>query len=92
MGYDRLETGNRIRNVRAKKNWTQQELAERAEMSIQHLRGLENGQRNLTAESLSNLSGALGVSTDYLLMGKSSTSDFVYQMLSGVLKELADIG
>lgn len=92
MGYDKLGTGNRIRNVRAKKNWTQQDLAEKAAMSIQHLRGLESGQRNLTAESLSNLSEALGVSTDYLLMGKSGTSDFVYNMLSGVLKELSNIG
>ena len=47
MSYDKVQVGNRIRGSRLEKGWTQERLAAEAEISVQQLRALEKGQRNL---------------------------------------------
>ena len=55
----------------SKKGWTQERLAAEAEISVQQLRALEKGQRNLGVDHLGRLSDAMGVSSDFLLKGCS---------------------
>ena len=63
MSYDKVQVGNRIRGSRLEKGWTQERLAAEAEISVQQLRALENGQRNLGVDHLGRLSDAMGVSS-----------------------------
>ena len=69
MSYDKVQVGNRIRGSRLEKGWTQERLAAEAEISVQQLRALEKGQRNLGVDHLGRLSDAMGVSSDFLLKG-----------------------
>ena len=71
MSYDKVQVGNRIRGSRLEKGWTQERLAAEAEISVQQLRALEKGQRNLGVDHLGRLSDAMGVSSDFLLKGCS---------------------
>lgn len=71
MSYDKVQVGNRIRGSRLEKGWTQERLAAEAEISVQQLRALEKGQRNLGVDHLGCLSDAMGVSSDFLLKGCS---------------------
>lgn len=86
--YDKVQVGNRIRGSRLEKGWTQERLAAEAEISVQQLRALEKGQRNLGVDHLGRLSDAMGVSSDFLLKGCSENSILVCKMLDDLKKKL----
>lgn len=88
MSYDKVQVGNRIRGSRLEKGWTQERLAAEAEISVQQLRALEKGQRNLGVDHLGRLSDAMGVSSDFLLKGCSENSILVCKMLNDLKKKL----
>ena len=88
MSYDKVQVGNRIRGSRLEKGWTQERLAAEAEISVQQLRELEKGQRNLGVDHLGCLSDAMGVSSDFLLKGCSENSILVCKMLDDLKKKL----
>jgi transcriptional regulator with XRE-family HTH domain len=52
----------RIRHLRSKKGWTQERLAEEANIHRVYLAGIERGRRNPSLRNLENLSVALGIS------------------------------
>lgn len=61
--------GDRIREQREERRWTQEKLAQLAGMSKGFLSDLENNKANVSAEYLLRIANALGVSLDYLLRG-----------------------
>jgi len=58
----RRRLGLRITRLRERKGWTQQELADRADMHQTYLCGVENGKRNCTIDVLDRIAEALGKS------------------------------
>lgn len=58
MSYDKVQVGNRIRGSRLEKGWTQEQPAAEAEISVQQLRALEKGQRNLGVDHMAHSSVA----------------------------------
>lgn len=69
------EVGRRIQDKRKAQRLSQEELAERSELSKQTVSRAENGQRDLGSSNLAKIAQALGVSTDYLLTGKYTDVD-----------------
>lgn len=63
------ETGKRIMERRKKMGLTQEQLAERSEVTTQFVSYAESGKRAMRAENLMKIAAALEVSTDYLLTG-----------------------
>ena len=59
--------GSNVRAFRARRGWTQEQLAERSGFSQQYISGLEQGRRNPTVVSLYELPQALGVTPIELL-------------------------
>ena len=66
-----VAVGERIRFMREKGRLTREQLAERANISIQFLSDIENGMKSMTVPTIINLADALHVSTDYLLLGRT---------------------
>lgn len=64
MSIDYL--GSRIKQERQAKGLTQEQLAERADISLNFMSLIENG-KNMSVQTLVAISNALGVSVDYLL-------------------------
>lgn len=64
MGLENL--GKRIREERLKKGLTQEQLAEKVDISLNFMSLIENG-KNMSVQTLINLANALDVSIDYLL-------------------------
>lgn len=54
------DVGVRIRKLRKKRKWSQEELAERAGCHWTYIGGLERGERNATIKVLSHVARALG--------------------------------
>ena len=67
--------GKRIQNRRKQKGYTQEQLAEMMNVSIQMVSNLERGNKAIRIDNLINLSQILDISTDYILTGKETTDD-----------------
>lgn len=64
MNLDNL--GKRIKDERQKRGMTQEQLAEKIDISTNFMSLIENG-KNMSVETLTKISIVLGVSVDYLL-------------------------
>jgi transcriptional regulator with XRE-family HTH domain len=70
-----IEMGKRIQERRKTLRLSQEELAEKADISKQTVSRAENAQRELGAGNLFNIAKALEVSTDFLLSGTYTEKD-----------------
>lgn len=59
--------GNAIRECRVSKGWSQEQLAERAQLDRSYVSGIERGQRNVSILAAMRLSRALGVALNLLV-------------------------
>lgn len=72
-GIELLETlSSNIRNFRKQKTWTQEKLAEEAELSVQAINFFEGRRRWPGEESLSKIATALGVEVYQLFIPKDN--------------------
>lgn len=69
------ETRHRIRNLREKKGYTRETLAEIAEISPKFLYEIESGVKGFSADTLYKLTIALNANAHYLLFGKENDSE-----------------
>jgi transcriptional regulator with XRE-family HTH domain len=53
--------GSRVRQLRSQREWTQEELAERADLDRSYIAGIESGGRNPSARALAKLARGLGI-------------------------------
>ncbi len=68
------EVGKRIQLRRRSMGYTQEQLAEMMNVSVQMVSNLERGNKAIRIDNLINLSSILQVSTDYILTGQEYTS------------------
>lgn len=73
---DLAEIGKRIQSRRKQQGLTQEQLADRMNVSIQMISNLERGNKSIRIDNLINLCQILDVSTDYILTGKETQDDF----------------
>jgi transcriptional regulator with XRE-family HTH domain len=64
--------GRRVAELRGAHELTQEQLAERAEVSARYIQRVEAGTENLTVRTLIKISNALRVSFDELLVAPSA--------------------
>ena len=69
------EIGQRIRDRRKQLDLTQEQAAERSELSQQYIACVESGTTGLGDESIIKLSWAVGISADYILFGSAGVQD-----------------
>lgn len=72
---DLSNIGKRIQSRRKQLMFTQEQLAEMMNVSIQMVSNLERGNKAIRIDNLINLSQILDVSTDYILTGKTTADD-----------------
>ncbi len=81
--------GERIKKRRMELGWTQERLAQEARLSKGFLSDIENGKRNVSADTLLAIATALAVSMDFLMKGgKPSVAEGDVQ-IPGSLSALA---
>ena len=81
------QMGKRLVARRKQLRLTQEELAERADMTTQTISTAETGKKALRPENIIKLCATLDISTDYLLLGKVGVDD--YNILSRKVSQLA---
>lgn len=85
---DLREIGGRIQSRRKQQGYTQEQLAEMMNVSIQMISNLERGNKAIRIDNLVRLSRILEVSTDYILTGRQSSEDVA--LLSSQIARLSE--
>ena len=83
--------GHRIRELRTQRpeRWTQEDLAERAKISVSFLSMIERGERVAHVETLASLAESLGVTLSELFSGTDAPVDGADQDVLRPLNEFA---
>lgn len=67
----------RLKRIRSQRNYTQEQLAEISEISVQTIRNYEQGiSKNPVSEYLLNLAKVLDVTPEYLLLGGNNMTTY----------------
>ena len=84
------QLGNRIKTLRKLRGWTQENLAEQAKVSVQHVGEIERGDGNPTLQSLERLSKGLGVTVSQLLAVEEPEQEreLLQEQVIDVVKEM----
>ena len=75
MALDYSVIGSRIKQARLAKNMTQEDLADKIDISVAFLSRVERGNSHVNLKRLNQLCNLLDVSEGYLLNGASSSSE-----------------
>jgi len=75
--------GDRLRDLRARKGWTLDQLAREAEVSKGFLSAVENNRNHPSGRVLLRVAQALGASVDYLIQGESGPADADHSIATG---------
>lgn len=77
MGDEQLlrDIGNRVCIRRKELYLTQEQVADKMDVSLQMISNLELGKKAIRPENLVKLCSALGTSADYILTGRSSDTE-----------------
>lgn len=87
---DSENLGKRIREARIMKNYTQQQLAERAGIGQMYLGEIERGTKMPSLKSFIRIIETLGISADYVLRDElSSGEQYIYDEITQKLKGLS---
>lgn len=68
----KIDFGKRLKKERKLRKLTQEQMAEKLDISLKHYGAVERGLTGLSTENLIHLSDILGLSLDYLLKGENS--------------------
>ena len=79
--------GERVRELRIKENLSQEELSERAYLSVVHLSNIERGAKKPSLDAVLRIAKALGVDAARILTSTPS-NESVYQALSSCEHQL----
>ena len=89
MGFNCEQFGDRVRALRKEKDITQAELAAVLNVESHYVIRIERGMSSCSIEVIIVLSKVLGVSIDYLVVGKEYNS--VKEQLEAVINQLEKI-
>ena len=90
--YDFGLIGNRVKQARKAKRYTQAELAELINMSAKNVSQLERGMTGISVSTLISICKILDVSADYILFGiKSAEQNSTVNIMLSQLSEQEQI-
>lgn len=88
MYYDQKESGKRIAKLRKERGLTQEQLAEKLNISTSNLGKLERGLQGLSIDLLVEIRWFFGVSTDYILFGEEIQRQEVIADIDSVIAKM----
>lgn len=77
----RIKMGIRLKKKRKMLKLTQEQMAEKLNVSIKHYGGVERGQAGLSMENLIETCSILGTDLNYLILGECEEKDYLPEKL-----------
>ena len=78
----KINFGKRLKKERKLRKLTQEQMAEKLDISLKHYGAVERGLTGLSTENLIHLSNILGLSLDYLIKGESNEDVFPFNEIN----------
>lgn len=91
MYINQKDIGQRIRVLRKEKRLSQLELANRLNINMDHLSRIENGNKGMSLDLLTEFSKYFSVSTDYILFGNNQNVEEIKEIISFIQFQLKEI-
>ena len=73
----KIEMGIRLKEKRKSLHLTQEQMAEKLNVSVKHYGGVERGIAGLSIENLIEASNILGIDLDYLIKGNTKNDNIL---------------
>lgn len=89
MALDYNIIGERLKEARVNKKYTQENLAEKLDVSVAFLSKIERGKSHINLKRLSQLCDILGVSEGYILNGASNTQEYLSLEFNSILENVS---
>lgn len=83
--------GLKIAKSRKEHGMTQEQLAEKLDISIKHCSSVERGLSSLSLEKLIDVSYLFDVSLDYLIKGNSASNDSIKQIWANLPRSITSV-
>lgn len=88
MAVDYCIIGSRLKQARLKAGLTQQEMAEKTNLSVAFISRIERGTSHINLKRLSEFCSILNISEGYILNGVSDEDDkYLYNEFNDILKK-----
>lgn len=88
MSIDYISIGNRIKEIRTVKGWTQAKLAEESGVEPSNISHIERAATKLSLPTMVNIANALGVTLDEIAYGSLVKSSHVsVRMIDDILSD-----
>lgn len=88
MAVDYSIIGSRLKKARLEAGLTQQEMAEKTNLSIAFISRVERGSSHINLKRLSEFCSILGISEGYILNGVSDSDDkYLYDEFNEILNK-----
>ena len=88
MGVDYISIGNRIKEIRKSKGWTQAKLAEKSGVEPSNISHIERAATKLSLPTMVNIANALDVTLDEIAYGSLVKSTHVsIKMINDILAD-----
>ena len=89
LKMDNRQIGHRIKEIRESRGYTQEQLAEKLNLSVQHISVIERGVKSPRLDTFIKIANILEINADYLLkdvlqVSSQLTSNELYDMLGQV--------
>lgn len=91
MYFDQIAFGKRLKEQRGKKNMSQEEVAEKLNVSANHYGHMEQGRKGCSIDMLLELADLFQVSTDYLLRGRSADKETEAARIEDAISILSEV-
>ena len=91
MYINQKEIGQRIRILRKEKRLSQLELSNKLNINMDHLSRIENGNKGMSLDLLTEFSKYFSVSTDYILFGNKQNNEEIRELISFIQSQLKEI-
>lgn len=83
--------GLKIAKLRKEHSMTQEQLAEKLDISIKHCSSVERGLSSLSLEKLIDVSNLFDVSLDYLIKGNSASNDSIKHIWASLPQSITSV-
>lgn len=92
MALDYRDLGKRIKAKREDRKMTQTELADKADLSTQHVSNVENARSKIGLEKLIDIANALDCSVEELICGSTVSGRVIYHNeIAEMIEDFSDI-
>lgn len=88
MYFDPKDVGSRIKKIRKQNGVTQEQLAEKLNVTVNQLYRVEAGLSTGSVDLIVEISVHLDVSLDYLILGKEQPRDYIKEKVKALISIL----